>query len=43
MRRRLGPHNKLNTPIVFTRQAYSRFGVASLLIDAGVSVPAAID
>jgi hypothetical protein len=38
-----GPHRQLEAPAVSTRRAYPAFGVASLLIDADVSVPAAID
>jgi hypothetical protein len=38
-----GPHKQLNAPMVFTRQAYAGLGVASLLIDANVSVPAAVE
>jgi hypothetical protein len=36
-------HKQLGAPAVFTRQAYAAFGVASLLTDANVSVPAAVD
>ncbi len=38
-----GPHKMLGHPTVFTRHAYAAFGVASLLIDADVSVPAAVE
>ena len=38
-----GPHKMLGHPTVFTRHAYAAFGVASLLIDADVSVPAAME
>jgi hypothetical protein len=38
-----GPHKQLTSPAVSTRQAYAAFGIASLLIDAYVSMPAAVD
>jgi hypothetical protein len=38
-----GPHKMLRHPTVFTRIAYAASGVASLLIDANVSVPAAVE
>ncbi|MGD1017098.1 MAG: alpha/beta hydrolase [Roseiarcus sp.] len=38
-----GPHKMLRHPTVFTRNAYAANGVASLLIDANVSVPAAVE
>lgn len=37
-----GPHKMLGHPTVSTRHAYAALGVASLLIDADVSVPAAV-
>jgi hypothetical protein len=38
-----GPHKQLQAPMIFTRHAYAALGVASLLIDADVSVPAAVE
>ena len=38
-----GPHKMLGHPTVSTRHAYAALGVASLLIDADVSVPAAVE